>query len=349
MFRKHQKGWLGIDIGTASVKVAQLVRHGHEVRVLAQSIVSRSAQPPNEEPEALWTAAGEVRAAVSLNSEFRGRHAATAMPMGFCDVHQVGTITPDDDVDGLVRGAIETITQGSADHLEYDLWPTERAAESGDPSKWNVLAVARPWADRIYRDVAQSGLLCHAVDGVPHVLARAVRLSGVDPLSPVGVLDWGFSQATFCVVLQGEPVYVRSLKDCSLERALSAVSSELNVSLDEAHRLLEKYGVRGLIAKAPDEATALISELMAGPVRQLEQELTRTISHVGFQRRATSPAEIYLFGGGALIAGLTRHLTRRLHLNTHVWSLTKGHQGEAQRDCLFGAAMALSALAWEEA
>jgi Tfp pilus assembly PilM family ATPase len=353
MFRTRQKGWLGIDIGSASVKVAQLARHDGSVRVIARSIVSRPARVVTESPESqeqlIWSAADEVRTALSLESGFRGRQAAAVMPMGFCDVHQVSQIDVEGDLDSYVRSTIETITQCSTDHLEYDVWSSEPDAAPGSPANWNVLAVARPWSDQIYRDVTDSGLMCRTLDGVPHALARALALPSGSALPPVGVLDWGFSQATFCVVANGQPVYVRGLKDCGLEPTLSAIAGELNTTLDEAHRLLELYGVRGLLSKTSDEAATLIAELVAEPVRQLEVELAKTISHVGFQRRAVAPKEIFLFGGGSVTAGLTRHLTRRLKLATHVWSLNKETAGEGPRDCLFGAAMALSALAWEEA
>jgi Tfp pilus assembly PilM family ATPase len=350
MFRRKQKGWLGIDIGTASVKVAQLVRHDEELRIIATAQVPRSADisaHAEESTDSLWSAKGEIRTAVALGAGFCGHHAAATMPMGFCDVHQVNNLAVDEgNIDHQVRHAIETITQCSTDHLEFDVW----SADPANKQRWNVLAVARPWADRIYFDVVENGYACHTIDGVPQALARALNLSAHgEPLPPTAVLDWGYSQATFCLVIEGQPAYVRVLKDCSYQTALEGVAHELGITPDEAGVLLEKYGARGLNYKTEDEIVTLIADLIAEPVRRLTDELTKTLAHVGFQYRNFAPRKLCLFGGGALVGGLTRQLTRKLRLDTQVWSFDNQRSNESRHDALFGVALALSSLAWEEA
>lgn len=349
MFRREQKGWLGIDIGTASVKVAQLARNNMGVRVVATAQVPRFAPEPVEtedSAEVLWSAQGEIRAAIALGGIFRGRHAASTMPMGLCDVHQVSNLdVGEGGVDFEVRRTIETVTQCSTDHLEFDVW----SADPTNQQRWNVLAVARPWADRIYFDVVENGYTCHRIDGMPHALARAINLTAHgETLPPSAVLDWGYNQATFCLVVDGEPVYVRTLKDCSYQAALEGVARELGLTLDEAGVLLEKYGTRGLSCKTENEVVSMIAELVAEPVRHLTNELTKTLTHVGLQYRNFVPHKLSLFGGGALVGGLARYLTRKLRLETHVWSFDKQQAVEAKHDALFGVAMALSSLAWEE-
>jgi type IV pilus assembly protein PilM len=351
MFRRKRKlGWLGIDIGTAYVKVAQLVRDDEGIRVHARSIVPRSLTTVEAEDEPVWSAVGEVRTAVVAGRNFRGREAAATMPMGFCDIHQISNpVDDDDDLDSLVRTAIESITQCSADELEFDVWSVEPGIELAEAERWNVLAAARPWTDRIYRDVVESGNICHTIDGVPQALARAVSLSAHGSTTPpVAALDWGYSQATLCVVADGVPAYVRALKDCSFDRVVAAIVEELGVNRDEAQQLIEQHGVQGLNSNCADEVSALMGELMAEPLRQLESELTRTLSHVGFQRRAIAPQQLLLFGGGGTIRDVERHLSQRLRLETRAWRLGTSDEYNSNHDCLFGAALALSALAWSD-
>lgn len=348
--RKRKLGWLGIDIGTAYVKVAQLARDDEGLRVLARSIVPRSLPIAQAEDEPVWSAVGEIRTAMVAGRSFRGREAATTMPMGFCDIHQINNPAVDDeDLDTLVRTAIETITQCSADDLEFDVWSVEPGIELSDAQRWNVLAAARPWTDRIYKDVVESGNICHTVDGVPQALARAVNLSAYgSPMPPVAALDWGYSQATLCVVADGVPAYVRALKDCGFDRVVAAIIEELDVNSEEAQQLIEQYGVEGLNSNSAEEVPALIGELMAEPLRQLESEMTRTLSHVGFQRRAIAPQQLVLFGGGGTIRGVERHLSQRLHLQTSAWRMSQHDETNSNHDCLFGTALALSALAWSD-
>ncbi len=349
MLRRTQKGWLGIDLGSTSVKVAQLARNDRGLQVIACTSVPRTAQTTSEdegELEQLWSASGEISAALALGAGYRGRQAAVAMPMGLCEVHHLEGLTADEsELDVAIRRAIEIAARQSTDQLQYGVWP----AESSTSQRWNVLAVARPWSDQVYRDVVQSGLSCHTIDGLPQALARAIGLGAQgEPLPPVAALDLGFGQATLCLVAEGRPVYVRGLKDCGLERMLTAVADELNVTHEEAHLLLRQHDTSRHAGDGGDEVTKLLAELMSEPLRQLEQELTRTLSHIGFQRKTIAPRQVMLFGGGALIRGLARHLTRRLHLETNVWSLNKTQVEAANQDCLFGVALAMSALAWEK-
>lgn len=348
--RKRQLGWLGIDIGTAHVKVAQLVRDDKGVRVHARSMVPRSLATSETEDEPVWSAVGEIRTAVVAGRDFHGREAAAIMPMGFCDIHQINNpVVDDEDLDSLVRTAIENITQCSADELEFDVWSVEPGIEIAEAKRWNVLAAARPWTDRIYQDIVESGNICHTIDGVPQAIARAISLAAHgSAVPPVAALDWGYSQATLCIVADGVPAYVRALKDCGFDRVVGAVIDELGVTPDEAQQLLGQHGVRGLNSNVDDEVSALIAELLAEPLRQLENELARTLSHVGFQRRDIAPQQLLLFGGGGTIFGIERHLSTRLRLETHAWRLNQFDEQSMADDCLFGTALALSALAWSD-
>jgi Tfp pilus assembly PilM family ATPase len=345
---KRQLGWLGIDIGTASVKVAQLVRDDEGLQVHARSLVPRSLGHAESDDGPIWSAMGEIRTAVVAGRDFRGRQAAATMPMGFCDIHQINNpMIDDEDLDTLVKTAIETVTQCSAENLEFDIWSAEAETGLAGAQRWNVLAAARPWTDRIYQDVVASGNICHTIDGVPQALARAIVLSANgSPLPPVAALDWGYNQATLCVITDGVPVYVRALKDCGFDHVVAAIMDELGVNRDEAQLLIVEHGVAALFSHDTDEVASLLGELLVEPLRQLESELMRTLSHVGFQRRAIAPQQLYLFGGGGTTRGVARHLSRRLQLETHVWKLAKGQEDDSTHDCLFGTALALSALAW---
>src|SRR5690606_38973723 len=101
---------------------------------------------------------------------------------------------------------------------------------------------------------------------------------------------------------------------------LEGVARELGLTLGEAGVLLEKHGAQGLDFKTENEIASMIADLVAEPVHHLVSELTKTLAHVRLQYRNFTPHKLSLFGGGALVGGLTRHLTRKLRLETQVWS-----------------------------
>jgi Tfp pilus assembly PilM family ATPase len=271
--------------------------------------------------------------------------------MSLCQIHQLDpSVSRSSQPDRAVRQGIESVNQSSASHLQFASWPAELDHEGKAPVRTNVLAVPQVWSDQLCDDIAQAGWSCQVVDGLPLALARAVALvHDGNALTPWAALDWGYSQATFCVVVDGKAVYVRGLKKCGLQRVLGSITKELQLSEGEALRLLQEHG---LPEAATTETNSIVAELIEEPLQQLRREIARTIAHLQGQRRTIVPQGVYLFGGGATMRGLAGYLTEKLELEHRVWQFggsdaTESHLNGVQT-CLLGPAVALSALAWEK-
>ena len=349
---QRQIGWIGVDVGASHLKVVQLAGGPHRPRLAAVAIVPRSAAwntTELTEDQALSTA-GELGAAFSLRPDFRGRRVAAALPMSVCQIHQFDrSLSRGSHRDRAVLQALEAASQSPVGHLQFAAWPAELDAQRTAPVKTNVLAVPQAWSDQLCEDIAQTGWSCQLIDGMPWALARAVEMvHDGDRETPWAALDWGHSQATFCVVAEGRPAYVRSLKDCSLQQLFHSIMEELMVTEDEALRLVQEYGLSG---NEPTEVSKVIEELVAEPLDKLQQELARTLSHIKGQRRTIVPQGVYLFGGGATLKGLAAHLTEKLDLDHRVWQLSDAgstsNPHHVPHTCVLGPAAALSALAWE--
>ena len=350
---KKRTGWIGVDVGTSHLKVVQLVQNQNRLRLAAAAIVPRAAAWNSSEltEEHALSSAGEFSAAMSLRPDLRGRNVAATLPMSLCQIHHLDpSVSRSSHSDRAVRQGIESANQRSAKHLQFATWPAERDQDGAPPVKINVLAVPHVWTDQLCEDIAHTGWSCQLVDGMPLALARAVKLvhDGASH-TPWAALDWGYSQATFCVAVDGRAVYVRCLKNCSLQRVLDSISAELKVTGDEALRLLQEHGVPG---SKPTEAAKVVAELISEPLEKLREEIARTILHLQGQRRTIVPQGVYLFGGGATIKGLSEHLTEKLELEHRVWQFEGSDEAETSlgglQTCLFGPAVALSALAWEK-
>lgn len=348
----RQTGWIGVDVGTSHVKVVQLTGGRRLPCLAATAIVPRLKAWNIEEmtEDSALSSSGELIAAANLRPDFRGRRVAAALPMSLCQFHQFDrSLSMGSHRDRAVRHALEAANQGPITRMQYAAWPAELDAEGTGPVRTNVLAVPHAWSDQLCEDLAQTGWSCQAIDGLPWALARAVKMVlNEDQQAPWAALDWGYTQATFCVIAEGRPVYVRGLKDCSLRQLFNLITEELLVSEDEALRLLQEYGLAG---HEPLEVSRVVEELLAEPLDRLQQELTRTLSHLKGQRRSIVPQGAYLFGGGATIRGLAEHLADKLELELRLWQLDKADSTSDSRSgppaCMFGPAAALSALAWE--
>lgn len=351
----QKTGWVGVDVGTSTVKLAQLTRSKKGLRVTGLAIVPRRVawSIADLADHAPLSSADEMCAAVSLRPSFRGKQAAATLPMALCGVHTLDRPSGGEIESHQVRGAIEMATQRSAEGLQFDVWDAEPEEENGIAKKLNILTVATHWSDQLFDDLTESGWSCQTIDGLPLSLARAVALvEPPDSAVPTAALDWGFAKATLCVVVEGRPVYVRNLKNCGLHRLIDKLIEELGVTREESQRLLQEYGLGRSASSTSLPAGKLVEEIIAEPLARLAGEIQRTFSHLQFQRRAIVPESLYLFGGGATICGLARHLSHALETKVETWQLG-GEQSALfetpeMPSCLFGPAIALSALAWEK-
>jgi hypothetical protein len=82
----RELGWIGVDVGTHTVKLAQAVRDGAGARLHRAAVIQRPTSWSSEEALALeqpMTSYAEIRAALECG-EFVGRNAICSLPMNVC-------------------------------------------------------------------------------------------------------------------------------------------------------------------------------------------------------------------------------------------------------------------------
>ncbi len=350
---QRKLGWIGVDIGTSTVKIAQVARSKQGWRLAASAVVPRQQiwQTDSKEGTEVVSSLDELQAARSLQQGYRGRRVAASLPMSLCDVHRLDRdLNQEPNAQQTLRQAIETATQQSVEQMQCDYWSAP--AVDAKPAWTQALTVSRSWTDQLCEDIAQAGWNCEAIDGLPQAMTRAVAM--VHPAStrePVAALDWGSGRATLCIIENGQPAYVRCLKDCGLRNMLEALVESLQVTELEAQQLLETYCVSSPSENGDDEIARLVREVVSEPLNQLVEEIGRSFSHFQYARRSSAPQSLYLFGGGAMIHELETTLATRLEIEASIWQLpnlnTSPSSGDRRDDCLFASAIGLSALAWE--
>jgi Tfp pilus assembly PilM family ATPase len=240
--------------------------------------------------------------------------------------------------------------------MEFDFWEMDPggAEKSSDAFNISILAISRPWIAQLWRDCRYSGLDCWSIDGLPLAMARAVGLmGGLSGGRRALAVDWGYSNTTLCVVGDDRPLYSRRIHDCAFGKVLDAIMHVFGVSLDEAQHLVDTQGVTPLDAdpSADSETQAAITNAAADTIDGLVHQLRRTLQFMETQRRHLQPATVWLLGGGASMRNIGPYVEEELKLPVHIWNVSSDSTPIAcaveQRSSVFGAAVALSALAWE--
>ena len=250
-------------------------------------------------------------------------------------------------IDSEFRSSSNSSLDGVLDYWE---WEPTSGGTSEQEENVGVICAPLPAATQAAQDVEAAGLRCNVLDAAALAMARAVKLADPQETQPVAAVDWGYASTTFCVVRDGQTLFTRRVRDCSVQRIVESLQTALDVSPDEAKHLL---GTRGLpVPNGTDhemqEVQRLIAEAAVEPLNEFVEQLGRTLAYFEVQRRNLAPEKIWLFGGGATIRNVARYLNRELEIPVSPW----GMPGETLREDrshlpMLGLAIALSTLAWE--
>ena len=350
-------GWIGVDIGTHTVKLAQVERRGGRVQV-AEALVVRRREPWQDSGVSAPPVADsgeEMTAGLSLGSGFIGRKAAVSLTMTLCDVRALKVSEePVDQWRESVQRELGIASGWGNEPREFDFWSIDFGNEKSASAE-NVIAasISQEWAQQVAKDLSAAKLTGQVLDVLPLSLARAIELAAPGSSNvPVAAVDWGYRRATFCVVLSGRPVFVRCLRDASFASVLAALCQSLSISNEEAQKLLTERGLPSPTSSGVDDLQEVIAEVAAQPLQIFAEELERTMTFLRQQRRALIPQKIVLFGGGAAIRNIGPHLSSKMETAVAPWTLDGTQQAVGRNQlplALFGSAVALSALAWEKA
>lgn len=354
-------GWIGIDVGSHCVKVAQVRRCGSRYELCGAAAISRARpwQGAAWQDSTPLQSGDEIAAALGACDFFRGRAAACMLTMAACEHRHfdVGQAA-----DAVIRKALEQ--ELSADPVtgqrpfEFDFWTV--STDDGKDQGVGVVATPQELTEQVVRDHAAARLQCRALDGLPLVLARAMHMTSPQERKAVAALDWGRRCATFCVMVGKDPVFVRSLKNCELDRIVEAVAKGVGATMEEAESLLMQAGFASLAsrrtppsreASASQAALASVSELTREPLEPLLEELEKTLAFLGTHHRRLTPTSLTLFGAGACVPRAADVLAEQTGLPAHPWRLSSAIRSSRESllasEPLLGPAIALSALAWE--
>jgi type IV pilus assembly protein PilM len=376
-------GWIGVDVGTHTVKLAQAVRNGAEVRLHRAAVIQRPAAWSGDDAIALEqpiTSVPEIRAALECGG-FSGRDAICSLPMNACQLRSLN-VPPGTDRERrtMIADELAEDWQELRQPMEFDFWEMEtgRTEKGTDSYNVSVLAASRHWVGQVWRDCRKAGLDCWAVDGAPLAMARALTLiGGVSSGRRVLAVDWGYSNTTLCIVGDERPLYTRRIQGCTFGLVIEGIMRAFNITLDEAQHLADTQGL-AIENSAPDAPSSQNSPTVGienargkalshvdrsiqtaltaaaeSPIEELIKQIRRTLQFMEAQRRHLQPTAIWLMGGGASLANAASFLQHAAGIPVNVWQMEMEQTGDARtaphRPGVFAAAAALSASAWRAA
>ena len=348
-------GFIGIDIGSCTVKMAQIQKRANGYAIVDATIVPRP-HPWNFDS---WhesdprSSSAEIQAARSMGFAFSGKTAAATTTMALCDTRGMKIDLTSDDLLNRqqILSEMEQLERFDVESREIDYWTIKQQWQIYGANV-QVMSLKSQWAKQIANDQAVARLQCQTLDGLPMALARAANMSNAYPQGqPVAIVDWGYTRATLCVSVDGSPVFVRMLRGSGFDNIIQAVCEALDVQPNEATRLLLETGLPSPL-RADCEMQKTLEEAMTEPLAVFCGELIRTLGCLKQDQPGNVPHQLILSGGGSTVRNISSWIEKRSKLRVRPWSLagcnaTIGPH-ESLPISLFAPALALSSLAWDK-
>ena len=292
VFGTQKSGWIGIDIGSGSIKIAQVQKQNHSWELLSHQILplvennsSNSSHQMNNDAQPICLVEKCIqilKQKTMLFSLFNGRKAAALLPMSIAQLQSINLPngTPSE-LQMMIQSDLEMQSSDQIVENEFVFWKENFSKLDNDETvQASVVSAPRHEILQVANQLFKMSVQCEMVNVLPIVLARAVQLRDEIPQETVqSVFDWGTTSPLFTIVQNGAPIYSRVFRDCGFGKVIQLLQNRMGLTHQESLHLLKTYQS----SEHPDEMKPIaraISELIVAPMKMLSREFRKTLDYI---------------------------------------------------------------------
>lgn len=292
--------YMGIDIGSTSIKIAELGRSGRQIKLLNYGFSEINTVKPVDWQKQTDLAANIINKIIK-DSDIRSQNAVSALPTFavFSSVLNLSNVQKKD-IDSAVHWEAKKVIPLPLEEMILD-W---KIVNEKDSKNIRVLLTGAPKAlVKKYVEIfkkAQINLL--SLETETFSLVRS--LIGVDK-STVMVVEIGASTTDVTIVDNSIPILNRSI-DIGGVRISNEIGKNLTVDLPQAEQFKYDLGIHALKSK-DNNAPKIITDIISPIVDEIKYALNL------FHNKSGKEAEkIILSGGSALLPNINHYLGKIL-------------------------------------
>lgn len=310
-----KQSFVGVDIGTSGIKVAQLGLDGQRPRLMTYGFIEQSSDIVKNDSPASREAAVNALKTLLKESHVTTVKAIAALPSFtvFSSIISL-PLMGKKELNSAVRFEAKKFVPMPIDDLVLDwklIRDTKDAAPAAQaPKNLRVLITAAPKSlVKRYIDIFRAAGL-QIADLETEALALERSLIGTDP-SPAMIVDIGAMATDIAVVVDGIPLINRSI-DVGGNTMTKSIAQSLNVDQDRAEQFKRDFGITNAqsgAAQVPKTIEFVISSIV-NEIRFV-QNLYRSQGSGPIQR-------IILSGGSSYLVNLPAYLEKTLSIKTFI-------------------------------
>lgn len=304
-----KKRYLGVDIGTANLKVVELEDVGNQAKLITYGLVKIPNNIIRSESEEMIN---EVSGALKLIVEKAGvtsKSAVSALP-GFAIFSSMTELAKakDEVLNQAIKQEAEKMVPVGLEEMNID-W--EKISEHDNQLKILITAAPKKLVDRYKRIFNQAGLILESLEIEAIALIRSIV--GAD-LSPILLVDIGSAASDIHIVDQGSLVFTRTV-DIGGQAITSAIALALNINQEKAEQFKRDIG---LLAPEGQEVPHLVKNALEAIIDEV-----RRSSNIFHNKEGKQIQKIILCGGSAKLPGLAEYFSQEIGIEVALGDVWK--------------------------
>ncbi|MGI6612268.1 MAG: type IV pilus assembly protein PilM [Candidatus Nanosyncoccaceae bacterium] len=308
--------FFGLDIGTKSVRIVQLNRHGSgqnstfSLRAFGYAPLDEQTAQANSEVSRKKL--GDVILTVLGQSGIKTKNVALAVPSNktFTTVIDVPSQSPAE-LAKTIKYQVDQYIPMSSEDAKVDwafLGPSPK-----DPARQEVLlaSAAIEYSEERLEFIENLGLNIIAIE--PDQIAMARSLNIHDPQAANIIIDMGEQTTDMAVAYNHAPRLLRSLP-VGLSTMVRTAAQNLDVKEDQARQFILKFGL------APDKLEGRVYQSIEGVLDNFASELNKSAKFFQTKYPNIPIARVIVSGYAGVIPMMNNYVANKVNLTTTIGS-----------------------------
>jgi type IV pilus assembly protein PilM len=298
---------LGLDIGSSSIKLAELslTKNGATIENFALVQSPQAALNSGEITDPILVA--EAIKATFKENNFRNKNVCVGLSGTAVIVKKISMPHT------MGKDIMEQVRYEAAQYLPFDINQVTLDFHrlnlmTSSPENMDLLIVAaqNEFILNYMQSVQLAGLKCSILDVNSLALANIFELNYGQTDEPVAIFNFGSSLTNFLVMLQGEVIFSRDIPVGGFHFT-NEISKNMGVTFDEAESLKISQGQS---QEVPEETRTFMNMALD----YVTDEIRNSIDFYSASSNGLNISKAYYTGGASLTAGLIEHLNESLKI-----------------------------------
>jgi type IV pilus assembly protein PilM len=294
-----------VDLGKSALKAVRLRREKNSVEILAVDKVDYpisqngvDGAEASKEALSIFRSRNEIRDPLVVSHPGQGTFSRFIKVPAFDEKK----------VQDMVQYEATQQIPFPLDEVIWDFHLVDREYLSGEERDVGLFAVRREAIDDFLLDFVQEGL---SVDMLPIGYLALFNYVKYDlkPEVPSVVLDIGAAH-TDLILIDGDRFWIRALPH-SGQDVTRAIMERFKLKYAEAERL------KTAAAKVPEQAAKIFKIVIQPKLKELVQEIHRSIGYYRSQSDEANFERLYLLGNASRVIGMKKYLQDQLGMKVH--------------------------------